>query len=393
MINICCLAGLSLLGLGCSSQIKNELTIRKASDAYPNGQKKFDGKFLECVRNDTYVPELLIFEKKKFGKWTAYNEDGSILETREYTSNVEDCQTAILKQGAWKYFNHEGILYLTEHYRNDTLMQAEWEMYEGNSPIGTVFKSDIHVDSMVYLHDKHTGSLLNNASFDQYFFKPILIVNDGQDQIQSLIPFWYSPDGATPDYYHPYRSVEDVPQHFRQDSSFHALNGQVGLVLFLDVLKEKYQSSNVTTNTDVDYTEAIQSRLNQPLEEGQHYCFHVDIRLSEHAGCSINQFGALLTQEAVSFDRASTLSTKSISFERPLRNTDHWETLCSTYTARGGEMYLTLGRLTDVSDTKVIRREPKSNSSLDVNRAAYYLIDHVELYPISLVIVIVMSLP
>jgi len=154
--------------------------VYRASDTYANGQRKFSGKFVICTTHDERFPFTTIYEKRKFGKWIAYNSNGTVKEIRDYTKKGKNCASEILKQGEWKYFNKDGLLYLTEHYNNDILSSSEIEIYEQNTYLGKIIKTSFNPDTLVYLKNETTKNLIKNPSFDQYFYKPITIINDGK---------------------------------------------------------------------------------------------------------------------------------------------------------------------------------------------------------------------
>lgn len=351
-------------------------SIFTVEDIYPNGQIKDKGKYILCLYNDPAYPNIVTHEKRRFGKWMSYHPNGNLKAIRYYTSNVKDCATEVLKEGSWTYYNTEGICYLTQEYRHDTLTYSEFEVYEGDSLIGKVIKSDFKEDSVLVKKYEKSESLIANPSFDQYYFKPIWLVNDGQDQIESLIPGWYSPDKATPDYYNRHRAVEGVPRHFEVAESKAENNGYVGLML---QLKAEYANIHGIS----DYSESLQTRLLAPLIKDSTYCFKIKIRLSANAGFSVNKFGVLFSKEPIRFDLKELPENPSISFTTALDNTEDWITLCSSFVARGGESHMSLGRFSSPSDLTVSRHQFASKSQLNVNESAYYLVDDVELYGVS----------
>ncbi|MEK6479425.1 OmpA family protein [Catalinimonas sp. 4WD22] len=351
-------------------------SIFTVEDTYPNGQIKYKGKYILCLYNDPAYPKIVTHEKRKFGKWISYYPNGALKEIRQYTTKVDDCDTEVLKEGTWSYYNQEGVLYLTEQYHNDSLTYSELEVYEGDSLIGKVIKSDFSDDSVSVKKYENSGKLIANPSFDQYYFKPIWLVNDGQDQIESLIPAWYSPDKATPDYYNSHRTVEGVPRHFKEPESQDKKNGYVGLML---QLKAEYANIHGIR----DYSESLQTKLLKPLKQDSTYCFRVDIRLSANAGFSINKFGVLFTQAPLKFDLKELPNNPGISFTTALDNTEDWITLCSSYIASGNENYMTIGRFSSPSNLNVSRHQVAGKSQLNVNESAYYLVDKVELYHVA----------
>lgn len=361
--------------------------IVSASDKYPNGQLRFKGKFVVCSTRDKKFPMVEIFEKRKFGKWIAYNSNGTIKEIREYTKKGKDCNTKILRKGEWQYFNQNGEQYLTELYTKDTLVYSELDIYENDSFIGKIIKTSEGFDTFNYISKEPTDNLIVNPSFDQYFFKPIQIENNGKDQIENLVPYWYSPDKATPDYYNNYRSVNGIPNHLNSSVDNEDYNGYLGLMLYLNPIKEELnQSVNysyVNKSTLQDYRESIQAKLNESLTKNKTYCFKVNILLSRNAGYSIDRFGVLFTSEPIFYDYFNPPIDPTLSFKQKMNNSDSWKTFCKGFVAQGTEVYITLGRFSLLEDTNVIKQDARQQSQLDVNKSAYYLIDDLQLYEVN----------
>ena len=354
-----------------------------ANDTYPSGQLKFKGKFVVCSTHDKKYPMVEIFEKRKFGKWIAYNSNGTIKETRQYTKKGKDCETPILKKGEWKYYNQDGVPFLTELYINDTIVHSELDIYQKNTLIGKLIKPNLIFEMLDSTYLQATRNQIPNTSFDQYYFKPIQIENNGQDKIEELVPFWYSPDMATPDYYNNYRSVDGVPNHLTTVESKNR-NGYIGLILYLDPKKERLDESfNYSNNQNLDYKESIQSKLYGALSKNRTYCFKASILLSRNAGFSINRFGVLLTKKPIYYNYWEFPTNPSFSFTKEMNNTDNWDILCRGFVAKGGETHITLSRFSPIESTKVSKQNPSQKSSLDINKSAYYLLDDLQLYEVN----------
>lgn len=347
--------------------------IYSVKNFYSNGQPRFKGKYILCQKNDPIHPQIIITEKRKFGDWKSFYENGNLKEVRHYTKKISDCQTDILKEGIWEYYNQDETLYLTEEYRNDSLVYSEIDIYEEMNFIGKVIKSEFSNDSVIVAKARISNQLVANPNFERYFFKPIFIANDGHDQIESLIPDWYSPDKATPDYYNTFRFIDGVPRHFETKEQTNG--GYVGLMLYLEEGNNRYDTP--------DYTETLQTKLIRPLQKGETYCFKISVRLSENSGFSINKFGVLFSEEAIAFENKKSLDSASILFKGDLPGSEAWEILCSNYVALGGEHYMTIGRFASVDN---LIRKPQSfrySSPLSVNKSAYYLMDEIKLYKVT----------
>ena len=348
-------------------------SVYSAKDSYSNGQAKYKGKYIECQTNDPAYPEIIVNEKRKFGEWKSYYPNGHLKEVRRYTENVKDCQTKVVREGVWEYYNQDGTLYLTEEYQNNALLVSQVDIYEKTQQIGQVTKSDFAADSVILRFPQPNDQLITNPGFERYYFQPIPLVNDGFDQIETLIPGWYSPDEATPDYYHHFRAVEGVPPHFQSDDD-HA-GGYIGLMLYLGKGGNRYV-------IPPDYTETVQTKLLKPLQKDSIYCLKMSIRLSDNAGYSINKLGALFSEKAVTFQNTKSFDAPSMVFNHGLDDQDRWQTLCESYRAAGGERFLSIGRFSSIDHMKRKTFAFRYKSPLNINDAAYYLLDEVALYPV-----------
>lgn len=361
--------------------------ISKARNTYPNGQRKYKGKYINCYSRENKYTNIIDHEKRPFGKWIFYYPSGVISEIRQYTEKVKSCKAQILKEGEWKYFNKDGIQYRMERYVNDTLIFAEIDIYEEKSMVGKITLTDQSKDTVFYAKKESTQNLIPNPSFDQYLYPSIPIINDGKNQIEDLIPYWFSPDQATPDYYNPYRKVAGIPQHFDAETEGAENNGYVGLMLFLG---EKIEPETSVANDikikrghNIDYTESIQSKLIQKLTKEKTYCFKAQLLLSRNAGYSIDRFEVFFSENPTRFSYTESPGEPSLSFTNLADIAQNWTTLCQGFTATGNETYITLGRFSQLEETTVRPQLPKQYSELEINGAAYYLIDDLQLFEVA----------
>lgn len=355
--------------------------VYKYKETYPNGQLKYKGKYRLCVTQEDKYPYIFNHEERKFGKWIAYYPSGVISEIRHYTKRCRNCDQAILKEGEWKYFTQEGIQYRLERYSKDSLIYSEMDIYNDQTLTKKIIIRKNSRDTVFYHQLADDTNLVLNPSFEEFFYKPVRIQNDGKDQIENLLPYWYSPDTATPDYYNKNRKVKGVPDHL--DASLAKdRNGYVGLMLYIGEKKNQPLETIPHRSAHIDYAECLQSGLRKELKKGRKYCFRAEILLSRNSGYSINQFGVTLTNDPLYFRYSDMPGEATLSFDDELDNTESWHTLCRGFIAEGGERYITLGRLSELEATEVKINDPIQISELDINRSAYYLLDNVELFEI-----------
>ncbi len=335
-----------------------------AEGHYENGNLKFKGEFLKCTTRD---PHGLydIFESRKIGRWIYYYPNGNIERIENYSHNTS-CSKINFKSGKWQYWNDQGDLYFEEEYRQDTLVAAEVEIYNNDQLLQRIVKDKAGFDTIQII--KLAGkNLIPNGDFESYKYKPVRIENSGQNAIEDLIPEWSSPDGNTPDYYNYNRKVKGVFNIIDSDT---IRNGFVGLVLF-------HEESD-------RYLEHLQVKLATPLNSGTYYCYKMKIRLSQNSGYYIDRFGIrIFSQDPVGKINKNQHLLSRMDFNYPLDVPQQWITLCDTFKAKGGEEFLVMGRYAETIDVRVQRNAPKYINKLDVNKSAYYLVDDLELFPVT----------
>lgn len=355
----------------------------KADDHFQNGQLKFKGKYTSCVID--FVGGVHIYEKRKTGKWIYYHASGGIKKI-EYHTKTKSCKTDIYKEGKWQYFNEEGELYLEEKYELDTLQFKETPVYNKDQLAAKITFQGGKTDTVFYFKPAKSKNLIPNPGFETYFFKPVNITNDGQDNIEEIIPYWNSPDDATPDYYNNYRKIAGVSNNLGNDKAPAEGTGYIGLMIYFHP-KYKFDAwepaNKVTYGNEYVYSESIQSRLSIGLKKNKKYCFKAQIILSHNAGLSIDKFGAYFSETDVEFKRDDFPGTAQLSFDEPFSSTNEWTTLCSVYTALGNERFITLGRFENPNLTNLSFNTPAKSSELDINKSAYYLLDDIQLFEVS----------
>ncbi|HET9053461.1 MAG TPA: OmpA family protein, partial [Cyclobacteriaceae bacterium] len=71
-----------------------------------------------------------------------------------------------------------------------------------------------------------------------------------------------------------------------------------------------------------------------------------------------------------------------ITYQHTFDNTNRWQQLCHCFTADGSEHYLTLG-LFSLHDAGITKTTERYKSLMDINEAAYYLVDNVSVTEVS----------
>ena len=126
---------------------------------------------------------------------------------------------------------------------------------------------------------------------------------------------------------------------------------------------------------DIEY---VQNRLKAPLEKDSTYCFSAYLKLSPKSRYASNAFGFLLSKEEVYIDTDQLLKIQaSKRLDNQILNyKTRWMKVQCTYTAKGGEKFLTLGSFQNHKELKMIEVPGDAPES-------YYYLEDVSLVPIS----------
>ncbi len=357
--------------------------IYKAKEYYPDGQLKYEGRYTICVKRD--VEHFMdIYEHRKYGKWTYYHPSGEVKRI-EYHSKTTSCEEESVPTGTWQYFNKNGILYKEEQYENGVLCYSKKEIYDGESYLGKIENDHGNIHSEIP-GISSSKNLVPNPGFEEYFYKPVDIENDGQDPIENIIPSWYSPDAGTPDYYNEYRSIAGVPVNLNSSTKLINGKGYVGLMLFFhpNYRYEQWEPQNKTDySNEYTYSESIQTKLSKSLAKNEIYCFKAQLVLSQNAGLASDKFGVYFSDDSAFFKNNHFPGNPQITFDISGNSSLEWQQLCHAYKAVGNEMFITLGRFSSPDHTLITQKIPHEKSDLDINKSAYYLLDNIELFKVS----------
>lgn len=218
---------------------------------------------------------------------------------------------------------------------------------------------------------------VENGSFEDYVALPRRIEALG---VLTTVEAWYQPTGGSADYYHTDGGREcRVP-----DNKLGVQNPYDG-----DAYCGIYCSKD-------EYREYLQSQLVQPLIAGCRYRMTFHVSLSEYASLAVSTLGALFTADRVGDTARGILMHHSRqqlsgsvrqtvssyfrpqvqnSVDRPLDNTQAWQTVTGEFVAQGGERFVTLGNFTPAAQSGITAPEGLTG----LLAGAYYYIDSVTL--------------
>lgn len=330
--------------------------------------KKFNnsdvkGKAITCPG---YVEKYPCYNStcRKIGNWIYYYDNGHIERIENY-KKIGDCSVNEIPDGLWQYFNEQGILIKQEEYKNGLLWTGEIAKYFLNNELaGEILVKDGIRDTLVFIESNGTN-LIRNGDFKLYYGPPHLQIGDGQKQIEKQIPFWFSPDNNTPDYYNQFRGLKNVPDN--QSQAYSESYNYVGIILY-------HKPTGI-------YSEYLTGEFVSGLVPNKTYCLKMRILLSQNSGYYINRIAAYLS-DSILYSTNIIENSEMVSlgsFNEPLDNRSEWKTLCSLYTASGHEKYVTIGWYSSISETTISDIKPLNESEGEYNQSAYYIIDRVEM--------------
>ncbi|MGP1515522.1 MAG: OmpA family protein [Bacteroidales bacterium] len=225
------------------------------------------------------------------------------------------------------------------------------------------------------------SNLIYNPSFESHSSCPKKIDPYG---IMDEVDAWWQPTGGSSDYYNNCGGKQcHVPKNKLGIQMPRTGESMVGIYCSL-----------------TDYREYIQTELKQSLRRGESYRLSFYVSLSEYSKGAVATIGGLLTSYRIEDTTRQMLTEKKTkilpsgikqvvstyyspqvvnSFDRPLYDTDKWQHIESTFTAQGGERYLTIGNFYPKQQSNHINPSNTQN----ILPGAYYYIDDVELYCIT----------
>jgi OmpA-OmpF porin, OOP family len=330
---------------------------------YNNGHLQGKGKIFTCPNYDKRYP-MKDSTYRRVGRWKYYYQNGNIKSISNY-KKISDCISGEVAEGIWQDFDEQGRLINQKVFKNGTLWSADISTFYLNDKIaGQIQVRNGITDTLTYI-ETDSANLIKNGDFNFYFGPPKLEIMSGQNQLEKQVPFWFSPDKNTPDYYNQCRRLKGVPDNENHEPN--EKSSYVGIILY-------HQPSG-------HYSEYITGELNSRLKANQKYCLRIKIRLSQNAGFFIDRLGACFS-DTISHNLSAPGKAKEfpgILFNESLDNRDEWKFLCDLYVASGFEKYITVGRFSSLSETVIKDIDPLNSSEGDYNKSAYYLVEKIEL--------------
>lgn len=180
---------------------------------------------------------------------------------------------------------------------------------------------------------------------------------------------WTSPTGARADLFAPSK-VPDIntPENFYGKEEAREGSNYAGFVAY-----------SVGNKMPRSY---VMIKLDTPLKKDMRYCVKFYVSLAESSKYASNEIGANFSKKPFATDEKTIIKDvahiKHAENEtKKINQTFNWEQICGTFTAEGGEKYLTIGNFTPDDKTESETNKKSKDLKVDQVIAAYYYLDDI----------------
>lgn len=211
----------------------------------------------------------------------------------------------------------------------------------------------------------YAQNLVTNPSFEDHKACPRQLGNFNSDLVG-----WSTPTLGSTDYFHGCSKAMGTPENFNGTQIADFGEGYAGFYLY----------------APNDYREYMQARLASPLEKGETYELSFFVSLAERSDFAIAEFGVVFSRDPLNFEIQKDLSKRhlfsdpdnafsylEIGYSHFANDKKEWMLVSTSYLAKGGEQYMTLGNFKNNARTRkfLIKKNAK--------QGAYYYVDMVTL--------------
>ncbi|MDG1333143.1 MAG: OmpA family protein [Crocinitomicaceae bacterium] len=190
---------------------------------------------------------------------------------------------------------------------------------------------------------------------------------------------WSNGNGGTTDFYHnnskKCSNMGTASNRLGEQAPFKG-DGYAGIIAYQNDKSSGFSIQDmavVETEGYGKYSEYITTKLNKALTAGQSYKVTYYVSLAENSGYAVSGFGASLTSESVNQkSNAYIMTTPQVVTSNVVDSKSKWTKIEGTFTAKGGEQYLTIGVFNEPASSKAVGGGNGVNSI-----RAYYFVDGV----------------
>lgn len=219
---------------------------------------------------------------------------------------------------------------------------------------------------LAIVHIGFAQNLVENGSFENKSYCPS---NYNLQQLKSVVE-WSQLNEGTPDHFAACSDKVGVPKNI-----FGFQSAQDG---------EAYVGMATYSPTQKNYREYLTSKLKRPLHAGEMVCIEMYLSTADYSKYITDGFGLVLSEKKLVQDRTKVIHMAS-SLTNPRLNLidafDQWILVSDTYTAKGGEEYITIGNFKNDREMKILSRTQEEGAKED-NRWSYVYVDNIKITPI-----------
>lgn len=217
-----------------------------------------------------------------------------------------------------------------------------------------------------------TGNLVNNPGFESNTVPAISTWLKENPVGTKLVDGWLTPTLATPDYYNSDKSLCD---------GFPVAIARTGEGRGAVICGMQNQLPGVR-----NYKEYLQGDLKSPLVAGKEYAVSFYVTLDCSSPQTSTGIGAYFSSDRIQVQSKEKLNVKPqiISYEK-ITYSDGWTLISGTFTAKGGEKYITIGSYSDTSVVQLatLGEQPATYiASPHIGMHVYFYIDDVCVSPV-----------
>lgn len=168
-----------------------------------------------------------------------------------------------------------------------------------------------------------------------------------------------------------------VPDNIMGSEPAHTGNGYAGIILY-----EGFALTGCTPIFGSNWREYAQGELSSPLQAGQEYCVSFWVSLADNVKWATDDIGVHFSNSQLSVNCTSVSNsvlqvTPQLEYTGPdLDNANGWTELSWSYTAAGGEQFITIGNYKNDANTSY-----SCANAGAFNPYSYYYIDDVSVEP------------
>jgi OmpA-OmpF porin, OOP family len=187
---------------------------------------------------------------------------------------------------------------------------------------------------------------------------------------------WSNPNGATADLFEKGRCKTDVgiDQNFMGTQSADG-NNYAGIIAYYD--DQRVNLFNTVTSLEMHgekayglYAEYLQGELTQELTEGKSYSFSFKVSLAEMSSRAVKGLGAYFSKEKLNNKTNSAINASpQIISEEMIKTSDGWVEIKGSFTAKGGERFVTIGAF----NSQFTSEKTVAENQNDYKKAYYYV--------------------